>query len=207
MLINGVNPDPSPTSTMVHGKLATPSRASSAETFSHNRITIGPLIGCGGFSKVHACMIDGWRKAAVLIGTEPASQVFDRAELQSRLTHRNIVEFYGLTFHDLDKSGQYPWQLCEYMEQGSLQHKHRMYLKAGITPFDGLPTGEYTTVLVDRLAQVAAGLKYLHSRRVVHRDIKADNILLADCGSRLAISDFGLARLVPEPDPQGGGAD
>jgi len=41
---------------------------------------------------------------------------------------------------------------------------------------------------------------------VVHRDIKADNILITDGGSRLAISDLGLARLVPEADPLGGAA-
>jgi len=176
----------------------TSSRTSSAETetISHSRVTIGKLIGRGGFSKVHACMIDGRRKAVVLMGTEPAKEVCAHAELHSRLVHRNIVAFYGLT--TCDDSSQYPWQLCEYMEEGSLRDKHRENLKAGITPLYGLTDREYTTVLVDQLAQVAAGLDHLHSKRLAHRDIKADNILLSDGGSRLAISDFGLARLVPD---------
>lgn len=49
--------------------------------------------------------------------------------------------------------------------------------------------------------EIAAGMQYLHSRRppIVHRDLKADNILVSDLGE-IKISDFGLAtRLAPLP--------
>jgi serine/threonine-protein kinase len=46
-----------------------------------------------------------------------------------------------------------------------------------------------------RIAQdMAAGLGYAHSRGVLHRDVKPENILLA--GGRALIADFGLARAI-----------
>ncbi|KAK2710958.1 serine/threonine-protein kinase NLK-like [Artemia franciscana] len=49
------------------------------------------------------------------------------------------------------------------------------------------------------LYQILRGLKYLHSARVLHRDIKPGN-LLVNSNCVLKICDFGLAR-VEEPDP------
>jgi serine/threonine protein kinase len=46
--------------------------------------------------------------------------------------------------------------------------------------------------------QILAGLHYLHSLGVVHRDLKLDNILLHGSGATadLKIADFGLSALV-----------
>lgn len=48
------------------------------------------------------------------------------------------------------------------------------------------------------LAQLLHGVNHLHSRYVVHRDIKVSNLLLTEFGI-LKIADFGLARLCGEP--------
>lgn len=54
------------------------------------------------------------------------------------------------------------------------------------------------------LQQLAAGLYHLHNLRIIHRDIKPQNILVAfpkrnqNNGTRLVISDFGLGKNLPE---------
>ncbi|KAI3400192.1 hypothetical protein diail_4077 [Diaporthe ilicicola] len=57
------------------------------------------------------------------------------------------------------------------------------------------------------LVQLLEGLKYLHENKILHRDMKAANLLINNKGV-LQIADFGLARLYDEPPPvkgRGGG--
>lgn len=46
------------------------------------------------------------------------------------------------------------------------------------------------------LADVAMALGYAHSRSVIHRDVKAENILLSARDRRAMVTDFGIARLI-----------
>ncbi|CAH2224972.1 serine threonine- kinase Nek5 isoform X1 [Pelobates cultripes] len=44
--------------------------------------------------------------------------------------------------------------------------------------------------------QISLGLKHIHDRKVLHRDIKAENIFLSSNGTVAKLGDFGLARLL-----------
>ena len=51
--------------------------------------------------------------------------------------------------------------------------------------------------------QVLAAVEYAHQRQVVHRDLKPGNILVDDAG-RAHLLDFGISKLVAEPDDAAG---
>ena len=47
---------------------------------------------------------------------------------------------------------------------------------------------------------VVKGLEYLHYNRIVHGDVKPDNLLLTMNASKVKISDFGSARFCEKND-------
>jgi serine/threonine protein kinase len=56
---------------------------------------------------------------------------------------------------------------------------------------------EYVTVfffLQSYLYQILRGVAYCHSHRVLHRDLKPQNLLVDRCTNALKLADFGLAR-------------
>ena len=94
------------------------------------------------------------------------------AGLLRELVHPNIVEFLGV-FFDPPRLGI----VMEYCAQGSLSDN---FSKPNIL-FDMNPL----KIAVD----IASGMKYLHDRGFLHRDLKAANVLLTESCAKLA--DFG----------------
>lgn len=59
-----------------------------------------------------------------------------------------------------------------------------------------VPVAERTRSIIPILQSVAAALDYSHSRRVIHRDIKPQNVMISEDGGDVQVIDFGLAAQV-----------
>ncbi|KAJ7100527.1 kinase-like domain-containing protein [Mycena epipterygia] len=95
-----------------------------------------------------------------------------------QLSHANVVPFYGV--YRLEKSSSRLCLVCPWMENGHLVH---------------FLTDHPNTNCVPLSLDVAQGLAYLHSEKVIHGDLKAFNILVSQSG-RAYIADFGLASVM-----------
>ncbi|XP_006897885.1 PREDICTED: mitogen-activated protein kinase kinase kinase 14 [Elephantulus edwardii] len=135
-----------------------------------------PRLGRGSFGEVHR-MEDkqtGFQCAVKKVRIE----VFRAEELVAcaGLTSPRIVPLYGAV-----KEGPWVSIFMELLEGGSLG---QLIKQKGCLPEDRA---------LFYLGQALEGLEYLHTRRILHGDVKADNVLLSSDGSRAALCDFGHA--------------
>ncbi|XP_029458654.1 serine/threonine-protein kinase Nek5 isoform X2 [Rhinatrema bivittatum] len=101
--------------------------------------------------------------------------------LLAKMKHPNIVTFYT-SFEEKNK-------LCivmEYCDGGDLMR--RINLQRGLL-FD-------EDQILGWFVQISLGLKHIHDRKVLHRDIKAQNIFLSSNGMLAKLGDFGIARVL-----------
>ncbi|CAL5047452.1 unnamed protein product [Urochloa decumbens] len=154
------------------------------------------LLGLGGFGKVYKGVLPVSKlEVAVKRVSRESKQGIKEfiAEIVSigRLRHRNLVQLLGYC----RRKGEL-LLVYEYMSNGSLDK----YLHC----VEDKPTLVWTQRF-QIIKDVATGLFYLHERWekvVIHRDIKASNVLL-DSEMNGRLGDFGLARLYDHGiDPQ-----
>lgn len=145
------------------------------------------VIGIGGNGKVYKGVLPGGAEIAVKrISHENDGMRGFLAEISSlgRLKHRNLVGLRGWCKRE---KGSF-MLVYDYMENGSLDKRVFDCDESKM-----LSCAERIRILKD----VASGVLYLHEgweSRVLHRDIKASNVLLdKDMNGRLG--DFGLARM------------
>ncbi len=100
----------------------------------------------------------------------------------SRFCHANIVGFRGLVTED-----DYLYCLMDYVEGENLGKRIERVcrLEGGF-----LPLAEVLTIATN----IAKALVHAHSKNVIHRDIKPDNIMVTADG-RAVLLDFGLAQV------------
>lgn len=102
-----------------------------------------------------------------------------------KIRHRNIVKLYGFCYHQGSNL-----LLYEYMSRGSLGEL--LHRESSMLDWDT----RYMIAL-----GAAEGLSYLHhdcKPRIIHRDIKSNNILL-DENFEAHVGDFGLAKTIDMP--------
>ncbi|KAK0044895.1 serine/threonine-protein kinase 3 isoform X2 [Biomphalaria pfeifferi] len=103
-------------------------------------------------------------------------EIIKEISIMQQCDSQYIVKYYGSYFKNTDL-----WIVMEYCGAGSVSDIMRLRNKT-------LTEEEISTILFYTLK----GLEYLHSRRKIHRDIKAGNILLNTEG-HAKLADFGVA--------------
>ncbi|KAF0931709.1 hypothetical protein E2562_005702 [Oryza meyeriana var. granulata] len=154
-----------------------------------NNFDHGNKLGRGGFGTVYkGTFEDGTAFAAKVLSAESEQGIKEfLTEIESitEAKHANLVRMLGCCVQRQNRILIY-----EYVENNSLDHALQA---AGVTDLSwstrsGICMG------------IAKGLSYLHEEHepsIVHRDIKASNVLL-DRNYSPKIGDFGLAKLFPD---------
>ncbi|MBX2990430.1 MAG: protein kinase [Bacteroidetes bacterium] len=102
------------------------------------------------------------------------------AKALSALNHPHIA-----TIYDFDEAGGKLFIVLEYLSAGTL----RTMINEAASRHATVPIDD----VVRYAMQLAGGLSHAHSRKIVHRDVKSDNVMMAEDGS-VKITDFGLAK-------------
>ncbi|ESW21251.1 hypothetical protein PHAVU_005G055000 [Phaseolus vulgaris] len=147
-------------------------------------------IGEGGFGSVYKGRLKDGKVAAIKVlaadSRQGVKEFLTEINVISEIEHENLVKLYGCS---VDKNKRI--LVYNYLENNSLSQT--------------LLGGSHSRIFFDWRTRckisigIARGLAYLHEEvrpHIVHRDIKASNILL-DKDLTPKISDFGLAKLIP----------
>ncbi|CAJ1967926.1 unnamed protein product [Sphenostylis stenocarpa] len=149
------------------------------------------VIGKGACGTVYKAVMKSGKTIAVkkLASNREGNNIENsfRAEISTlgRIRHRNIVKLYGFCYQQ-----GFNLLLYEYMERGSL----------GELLHGSVSSLEWSTRFMIALG-AAEGLAYLHhdcKPKIIHRDIKSNNILL-DENFEAHVGDFGLAKVIDMP--------
>ena len=123
---------------------------------------------------------------------EDLERFIGEARITARLEHPNIIPLYDM---GLDEKGA-PFFTMKYLRGESLAQ----YLNR-VRKHDRDAEASYTTERILQIfIRVCNAIEFAHSRRVLHLDIKPNNVSLGDFGE-VSVLDWGLAtELVSEPD-------
>ncbi|NXV35722.1 NEK5 kinase, partial [Rissa tridactyla] len=99
--------------------------------------------------------------------------------LLAKMKHANIV-----TFYDSLREKNKLYIVMEYCDGGDLMK--RINMQHGVL-FD-------EDQILSWFVQISLGLKHIHDKKILHRDVKAQNIFLSNNGKVAKLGDFGIAR-------------
>ncbi len=148
------------------------------------RYRLESKLGSGGMSTVYLARdetLERWVAAKVLhreISDQPDQIERFRREARAvaQVSHPNVVAVI-----DAGEDGGRPYIVFEYCDGETLKHH--------IDRLGRLPLDEAAAYGIE----VGRGLQAAHARRLVHRDVKPQNVLI-DADGRAKVTDFGIAR-------------
>jgi hypothetical protein len=151
-------------------------------------VTLKRLVGTGGFAEVYEGVDTRLERSVavkVMRADVAAPRARDRflreARAAAQIRHPNVLAVF-----DVGEKGEIVWLTMPFVTGESL--RTRLDREKRIAP------DEATRIL----SAAASGLHAAHRARLVHRDVKPDNILLDGSEGHVLIADFGVAAAVAE---------
>lgn len=149
----------------------------------------------GGLGRVHLARDEQLRRTVALKEIRPEraddprvrQRFLNEAEITGQLEHPGIVPIYAL-----ESDGSRPPVYAMRFIQGRT-------LGEAIKAHHRGPTALGLRELLQRFISVCQTVAYAHSKGVIHRDLKPDNVMLGDYGETLVV-DWGLAKRLGDRD-------
>lgn len=169
---------------------------------SGDRVTLKGLHSSGGMGQVWVAYdrVLGREIALKELRADRADSIRSRerfhreAQLTGQLEHPGIVPVYE--FHN-DEAGHRCYYTMRFVRGRTLTEVIRQYheqrrveQKAGLN--------SELLALLNVFVSICQTIAYAHSRNVIHRDLKGDNVILGDFGEVIVL-DWGLAKRLDEP--------
>jgi serine/threonine protein kinase len=153
-------------------------------TVLSGRYRLESKLGSGGMSTVYLARdetLQRWVAVKVMhreMSDQPDQLERFRREARAvaQLSHPNVVAVI-----DAGEDGGYPYIVLEYVEGETLKQR--------IDRLGRLPVDEAAAYGIE----VGRGLAAAHAQRLIHRDVKPQNVLI-DADGRAKVTDFGIAR-------------
>lgn len=118
-------------------------------------------------------------KQILLEKDQDVQELMGEIDLLKILKHPNIVKYHGFVKNSTSLN-----VFLEYCSGGSLRQLYKR-MKCGLPEAD----------IIRYVKSILKGLNYLHEQGVVHRDVKAANVLMTETGE-IKLADFGVATKV-----------
>ncbi|KAM4632579.1 serine/threonine-protein kinase PLK1 [Discoglossus pictus] len=153
---------------------------------TRRRFLRGRFLGKGGFAKCYE--ITDLESREVLAGKIVPKSLLLKPHQKDKMTmeiaiHRSLAHKHVVGFHGFFEDNDFVFVVLELCRRRSLLELHKR--RKAVTE----PEARYY------LRQTIQGCQYLHSNRVIHRDLKLGNLFLND-DMEVKIGDFGLATKV-----------
>ena len=156
----------------------------------HSRVNVGSRVlriqhrlGNGAFGVVYKVIDETYSnvyalKDVMCLNDSDIRNAIREVQTMNQISHENVISVIAAEQFQ-DARGLHMLILTEYCVGGTLNER--------------LTRRSSEEINFKWIRQMAAALAFLHSRRIVHRDLKADNVLLT-ATEDVKLADFGLAR-------------